>query len=96
MTNYVSNTDFFVRLAVLTISYDIIVVLIILLYQSVYQINLTNILGKIMKQLRMNKDETIMDVNVNDLPKGKYIAELKMNSAIASKINFGIKSNLYE
>jgi len=44
---------------------------------TVYEITLTNISGKVLKQLETNKDETIIDMNLSDLPKGMYMVELK-------------------
>jgi len=45
--------------------------------QSYYQINLMDISGKVIKQLKPNKDETTIEMNVSDLPAGIYLVELK-------------------
>jgi len=42
-----------------------------------YQISLTNISGKVVKQLKTELHITSVELNVNDLPKGIYLVELK-------------------
>lgn len=45
--------------------------------KAIYQISLTNISGKVMKQLETEFYQTNIKINVNDLPKGIYLVELK-------------------
>jgi len=45
--------------------------------EAVYQVSLTNISGKLMKQLKTEFHQTNIEINVNDLPKGMYLVELK-------------------
>jgi len=52
--------------------------------KAVYQINLTDISGKVMKQLETKIDESIKEIGVNDLPKGIYLVKLK--SELSSSI----------
>jgi len=42
-----------------------------------YQIRLMDISGKVMKQTETNLNEQLIEINVNDLPKGMYLVELK-------------------
>lgn len=48
--------------------------------EAVYQISLINISGKVVKQLKTKIDESMIEMNVSDLPKGIYLAELKNES----------------
>jgi len=45
--------------------------------ETVYQINLTDISGKVVKQLETKMDERIAEINVKDIPKGVYFVALK-------------------
>jgi len=47
---------------------------------SIYEVNLMNISGKVMKQLKTGIDAKIVELNINDLPKGIYLVELKNDS----------------
>jgi len=48
--------------------------------EAVYQISLTNISGKVVKQFETKMNESIIELNVKDLPKGMYLVELKNES----------------
>jgi len=45
--------------------------------QSIEQINLMDISGKVMRQIETEATERIIEIDVNDLPKGMYLLELK-------------------
>jgi len=49
-------------------------------FETVCQITLTNISGKVVKQFETNVDESIIEMNVADLPKGMYLMELNNTS----------------
>jgi len=48
--------------------------------EAVHQISLTDITGKVVKQLETGLNESTIEINVNDLPKGIYIIGLKNTS----------------
>jgi len=56
--------------------------------QSYYQINLLDISGKVLKQTNTETNATAIELNVNDLPKGMYLVELRneLNSHIQKLI----------
>jgi len=63
-------------------------VFINLLDANNYQIKLMDISGKVMEQLETKMDESIIEMNVNNLPKGIYLVVLKneLNSSIQKLI----------
>jgi len=58
--------------------------------EAVYQISLLDISGNVMKQIETNSEEAILEINVEDIPKGMYMIELQ------NEFSYSIKKLIVE